>query len=227
MGRVLGKRKSVRFHLVAQKINVLFCLSAAESHSIHRQTKPHSSHHWKTLAEAEIDRDPSLLSRERGKAATLMQGAVDRSDVYKSVELSLDRLLAEHLGHVEATFREIRRAEVGEEVASEEQKRGNKTDEEYAAEADSRREAREEQKRKDEARKRREEEKEALKAEEAKKKAELEKLRRREERRKEEEAKAAKRAKDREANRAMIKKAEEDEQKRKTGAPREAGAGRS
>ena len=30
------------------------------------------------LAESEIDREPALLSRERGKAATLIEGAVDR-----------------------------------------------------------------------------------------------------------------------------------------------------
>ena len=132
------------------------------------------------LAETEIDRDPSLLSRDRGTAATLMQGAVDRSNIYQSVESSLDRLLAEHLAQVEATFREIRRAEIGESIAAEEQKRAAKTDEEYAVEAAARRDARAEQKRKEEARKRREEEKEALRAEEAKKKAELDKLRRRE-----------------------------------------------
>jgi hypothetical protein len=34
----------------------------------------------------QIDREPALLSRERGKAATLIEGAVDRGDVYKSVE---------------------------------------------------------------------------------------------------------------------------------------------
>lgn len=144
-----------------------------------------------------------------------MQGTVDRSDIYKSVESSLDRLLAEHLGHVEATIREIRRAEVGADAAAEEWKRGNKTDEEYAAEAAMRRVAREEQKKKDEARKRREEEKEMLRAEEAKKKAELERLRRREERRKEEAAKKASQAKDREANRALLRKAEEENERRR------------
>ena len=167
------------------------------------------------LAEAEIDRDPSLLSRDRGKAATLMQGAVDRSNIYKTVETSLDRLLAEHVGHVEATIREIRRMEIGEDAAAEEQKRGSKPDEEYAAEAEVRRRAREEQRKKDEARKRREEEKEKLRAEEAKKKAELDRLRRREERRKEEEAKEAKRKQDREANRALLRKVEEEEERKR------------
>ncbi|KAL8763202.1 MAG: hypothetical protein Q9184_000919 [Pyrenodesmia sp. 2 TL-2023] len=137
------------------------------------------------LADAEIDRDPSLLSRDRGKAATLMQGAVDRSDVYKTVEVSLDRLISAHLSHVLEAGREVRKAEIGEEAAAEEERRGAITDEEYAKDAAIRREARERQRKQDENRKRREEEKEQLRAEAMKKEAELDQLRRADERRRE------------------------------------------
>ncbi|KAI4243357.1 MAG: hypothetical protein L6R40_003529 [Gallowayella cf. fulva] len=132
------------------------------------------------LADAEIDRDPSLLSRDRRKAATLMQGAVDRSDIYKNVERCLDQLISEHLNHVLAAGRAIRKAELGAEEAAEEEKRGNITDEEYAKEAAKRREAREQQRRLDENRKRSEEEKERVKAEFKEKAAELERLRKKE-----------------------------------------------
>ncbi|KAL8687951.1 MAG: hypothetical protein Q9218_006013 [Villophora microphyllina] len=158
------------------------------------------------LADAEIDRDSSFLSRERGKAATLMQGAVDRSNVYKDVELSLDRLISEHLDHVLAAAREIRRAEIGEEAAAEEERRGNIPDEVYAEEAAARREARDKQRRKEEARKRREEEKQQLRLEAKEKEAELERLRKMDER-----LKARERRKEEDRKR----RAEEDEERRR------------
>lgn len=161
------------------------------------------------LAESEIEREPSLLSRDRGKAATLIQGAVERSTVYKHPEASFDALLAEHLHHVEAAAREIRKAEIGEEAATEEERLGSKTDEEYAAQSTIRREAREKIRKYEEAKKRREEEKERLIAEEKAKKAELDKLRKANERRKEHEAREAKRKADREAQRAIQKQEEE------------------
>ena len=86
------------------------------------------------LAETEIDRDPSLLSRDRGKAATLIEGAVDRSTIYKTVEANIDALIAEHVNHVELVARDVRKLEVGEDLAAEEERRGAKTDEEYARE---------------------------------------------------------------------------------------------
>ncbi|KAI4092585.1 MAG: hypothetical protein LQ344_003431 [Seirophora lacunosa] len=161
------------------------------------------------LADAEIDRDPSLLSRDRGKAATLMQGAVDRSDIYKSVELSLDRLISKHLDHILAAGREIRKAEIGEEAAAEEEKRGNIPDETYAKDAAARRDARERQRKQEENRKRREEEKEQLRAEALKKEAELEKLRRADERRRE------KKAREEQLQEERRKRAEEDAARRK------------
>ena len=145
------------------------------------------------LAEAEIDRDPSLLSRDRGKAATLMQGAVDRSDIYKSVEKTLDELIAKNIDHILKAGREIRIAEVGKEVAAEEEKRGSKSDEQYAQEIAIKRHERIRARKQEEARKRREDEKEALRAEEAQKMKELERLRSQDERRREREAIRAKR----------------------------------
>jgi len=157
------------------------------------------------LAEAEIDRDPSLLSRDRGKAATLMQGAVDRSDIYKNVEKALDDLIAKNIDHIIKAGREIRRAEVGEEVAAEEEKRGSKSDEEYAKESAAKRQERARARKQEEARKRREDQKEALRLEEAQKLKELEKLRSQDERRKEREALRASRGSARRKPRDLTK----------------------
>ncbi|CAF9908264.1 hypothetical protein IMSHALPRED_006625 [Imshaugia aleurites] len=145
------------------------------------------------LAEAGIERDPSLLSRDRGKAATLMSGVVDRSDIYKSVEKTLDALIAKNINHLLQAGREIRRADVGVDIAAAEEKRGNKTDEEYAKEAAVRKEERARERKREEARKRREEEKDRLRAEEAKHMKEIEKLQSQNERRKEREAARAER----------------------------------
>lgn len=141
-----------------------------------------------------------------------MQGAVDRSDIYKGVELSLDALIAEHISRVYNAGREIRRAEVGEEIAMQEEKRGGKTDEEYAKESIVRCELREKTRKQEEARKRREEEMERLRAEEKKKKLELEKLRSVDEKRREEEAKEARREKEREAQRDLAKQLEQEKE---------------
>ncbi|KAL8951432.1 MAG: hypothetical protein Q9222_002593 [Ikaeria aurantiellina] len=173
------------------------------------EAKKSFNEHLNELADAEIDRDPSLLSRDRGKAATLLQGAVDRSDIYKSVEISLDRLLSDHLNYILAAGREIRKADIGEEAAAEEQRRGTITDEEYAKEAAAKRDVRERQKKQDEARKRREEEKEQLRIATMKQEAELEKLRKMDERRREREAREEKLKEERR------KRAEEEEERRK------------
>lgn len=157
------------------------------------------------IAEAEIDRDPSLLSRDRGKAATLMQGAVDRSDIYGSIEQSLDDLISKNIDHIVKAGREIRRAEVGAEVALEEEKRGSKTDVEYAQEVAAQRKERIRAQKQEEARKRREDEKDALRQEEAKKLKELEELRYQDEKRREREALRASRDAGRKKPRDMTK----------------------
>jgi hypothetical protein len=90
------------------------------------------------VAEKEIEKDPALLGRERGKAATLISGAVERSGVYQNVESRLDLEIAKHLDVVLESVREIRKADVGAEKAHEEELRGNKTDADYAEETEKR-----------------------------------------------------------------------------------------
>ena len=166
------------------------------------------------LAEAEIDRDTSLLSRDRGKAATLMQGAVDRSDIYQDVEKALDELISRNMHHIITVGREIRVAEVGEDVAGEEQNKGSRTDEQYEQEAAVKRQERIRLRKQEETRKRREEEKELLRAQEAEKLKELEKLRSQDEKRKEREAiRAAREAELERRKRKIMPSKEEPEQK--------------
>ena len=90
------------------------------------------------VAEKEIDKDPNLLSRDRGKAATLIHGALDRSGIYSDVEARIDNEIAKHLDVVVDVVREIRKVDVGGEQAVEEAQRGSKTDEEYRAETEAR-----------------------------------------------------------------------------------------
>ena len=91
-----------------------------------------------SVAEEQIENDPSLLGRERGKAATLIQGALDRSGVYQDVESRIDAEVAKHLDAVIGAVREIRAQDVGEEQAGQEEMKGGKTDDEYRAETDAR-----------------------------------------------------------------------------------------
>ena len=127
------------------------------------------------LAESAIDREPALLSRERGKAATLIEGVVDRGDVYKSVEDSIDQLASKHLDFILESVREIRCQDVGEEVAARELELGNKTDADYEAYVSVLREEREKVWREEERKQREiEEEEKRIRDEERKKKRELE-----------------------------------------------------
>ena len=90
------------------------------------------------VADSEIDKNPGLLSRDRDTAAALINGALDRSGIYKDVEAHVDRELAKHLDMVLASVRELRRKEVGEEQAAAEEQRGSKTDEDYERETEGR-----------------------------------------------------------------------------------------
>ncbi|XXH00196.1 hypothetical protein Hte_006538 [Hypoxylon texense] len=86
------------------------------------------------VAEQELERNPSqLLTLERRKAATLIDGALDRSGVYQKADEVLDQLI--DVQAIETRMRELRQAEIGIEAAREEQLRGSKTDEAYAAES--------------------------------------------------------------------------------------------
>ncbi|KAK5449853.1 hypothetical protein LTS15_008425 [Exophiala xenobiotica] len=166
------------------------------------------------IAEAEIEKDPNLLSRERGKAATLIQGAVDRSGIYQDVESRIDTEIAKHLSTVLDAVRDIRKADVGAGVAAEEEQRGCKTDEQYKAETENRAAERdrnrsrmeqllretaelkakikqeEERKRKKEEAKREEEERKKREAEEEERKLARQKRREEEEKREAERVKA-------------------------------------
>ncbi len=97
------------------------------------------------LAELELERDSSLLARDRGKATNLIEGAVDRSGIYKSIEHDVDAFISKHLHVLTETLRELRKSEVGEEVAALEEKAGMKSDEEYARDAEHRQQVRESQ----------------------------------------------------------------------------------
>ncbi|EPS25793.1 hypothetical protein PDE_00729 [Penicillium oxalicum 114-2] len=135
------------------------------------------------LAESEIEREPAHLSRERGKAATLIEGAVDRSDVYKNVEESINTIASKHLDAILETVRAIRREDVGEKTASKEELSGSKTDEDYEAFVRARREERDKTWR-EEMRKQKEleEEQRRIREEEQRKKREAERQKEEEER---------------------------------------------
>ncbi|KAJ5491122.1 hypothetical protein N7539_002689 [Penicillium diatomitis] len=135
------------------------------------------------LAESEIEREPAHLSRERGKAATLIEGAVDRSDVYKNVEESINALASKHLQSILDTVRAIRREDVGEEIASKEEASGSKTDDDYEAFVQAKREERDKIWR-EEMRKQKEleEEQRRVREEEQRKKREMERQKEEEER---------------------------------------------
>ncbi|KLJ12407.1 hypothetical protein EMPG_12569 [Blastomyces silverae] len=170
------------------------------------------------MAESEIDRDPSLLSRERGKAATLIEGAVDRSDLYKSVEGAIDAISSNHLDYILDSLRTIRRQEVGEEMAALEEERGSRADEYYGREVKTKRNEREIAWLKElEKQKQREIEEAKARAEELRKQRELEKQREEEERKKKlelEEKRRAERDKIREERRLLEEQREKEREER-------------
>ncbi|GFG27488.1 nipped-B-like protein B [Aspergillus udagawae] len=170
------------------------------------------------LAESEIDREPELLSRERGKAATLIEGAVDRSDVYKKAEKLIDALASNHLQFILDSVRDIRRQQVGDELAAKEEQAGNKTDEDFAAQIKAKREIREREWQETVRKQRELEEQEARrKAEEERKKREIERQKEEEERarRKErEEQRRAERERQREEERRLEEQREKERQER-------------
>ncbi|KAJ9273238.1 hypothetical protein DTO212C5_823 [Paecilomyces variotii] len=165
------------------------------------------------LAESEIEREPALLSRERGKAATLIEGAVDRSDIYKNVESTIYALMQNHLDSILSSIREIRRQEVGEEIATQEERSGNKTDEDFARQVKEKRDEREKI-RQEELRKQKEveEEKAKAKAEEQRKQREIQRRKEEEEAAKEKEREEQRRA-ERERIREERRRLEDEREK--------------
>ena len=61
----------------------------------------------------------------------MIEGAVDRSDVYKTVEKTLDALAAQHLPTILESIRGIRRHDIGDERALREEIAGSTADEDY------------------------------------------------------------------------------------------------
>lgn len=142
----------------------------------------------KKVAIDTLENNPSLLSSTRKKSAILVEGHIERSDVYQKAEEQIRQLLLrEHVGSIEGGIRELRVAEVGAEQAELEKTKGSKTDEEYAQEAAVRRNEREER-RLEQERIREEERQKELAAENARREKERKEM---EERRAEREARKA------------------------------------
>lgn len=91
------------------------------------------------LVDAQLERNPALLSKDRRQAAPLVEGAVERSEIYRIAEADVDKLIDGYVMDAEERLREIRRKDVGDDVAEGEQKKGAKTDEEYKLESQTRR----------------------------------------------------------------------------------------
>ncbi|KHJ32802.1 putative arginine rich protein [Erysiphe necator] len=95
-------------------------------------------------AEIELEKnDYDLLKKSRSAAQALIHGAVERAGVYCDAEQQIDALIDSHIAEIENGIRNIRKNDVGEEIAAAEFARGGKTDEQYAEEARQKREARE------------------------------------------------------------------------------------
>ncbi|KAJ4362565.1 Nucleosomal histone H3-Lys79 methylase [Neocucurbitaria cava] len=186
----------------------------------------------KELVDSETDRNPSLLSRDPKMATTLIEGAGERSAIYGNIMTTVNTLL-DRLIETQGLpkMREYRIQEIGAEAAAEEEKRGSKTEEEWAQEADARRQEREairekelekerEKEREERAKKeeRRRREKEEDEAREKARQEEKERRRKeREEREKEEEERRRldreRVEKEREEERLRLKKEREEHEK--------------
>ncbi|KAK4632197.1 hypothetical protein CLAFUW4_03911 [Fulvia fulva] len=92
----------------------------------------------------EIDRDPiKYLKPDRRIAAPLLEGSAARGDVYGKTEQDVDAYIDQYMQNAEQALRGIRADEVGGELANEEYRKGLKSDDAYAEEADARRQDRE------------------------------------------------------------------------------------
>ncbi|KAG7105828.1 hypothetical protein HYQ44_014528 [Verticillium longisporum] len=96
------------------------------------------------VAELEVERNPGqLLTLDRGKAAALIDGALERSGVYHKAEAVIARLIDKDA--IEDRIRQLRRADIGDDEAAAEQARGARTDDEYHQDTLDRRAAREQE----------------------------------------------------------------------------------
>ncbi|KAF7570691.1 COMPASS-Shg1 multi-domain protein [Pyrenophora tritici-repentis] len=179
----------------------------------------------KDLVERETDRNPSLLSKDPRMATTLIEGAGERSDIYgnimNTVNTLLDRLIQEQ---GLPKMREYRIQEIGAEAAAEEEKRGSKTEEEWAQEAEARRERREARQR--EEREKEDEERRRKDRERIDKEREEERLRLKKEREEHEKSREARLKKIREEDAERERRIQE-ELDRDRGGRRRGGRGRS
>ncbi|KAF1831919.1 hypothetical protein BDW02DRAFT_571570 [Decorospora gaudefroyi] len=159
----------------------------------------------KELVDRETDRNPSLLSKDPRMATTLIEGAGERSDIYgnimNTVNTLLDRLIEEQ---GLPKMREYRTQEIGAEAAAEEEKRGSKSEEEWAREAEARRQEREA---------RREKELEAEREREREERAKKEERKRRE--REEDEAREKARQEEKERRRKEREQREKEDEERR------------
>lgn len=92
---------------------------------------------------SEIERDAvKYLKPDRRIAAPLLEGAAARAEVYLRTEEDVDKYLAGYMADAERKLRVIRIAEIGEEAAAEEARKGVISDDVYAEESEVRRQQR-------------------------------------------------------------------------------------
>ncbi|KAF2225841.1 complex proteins associated with Set1p component shg1-domain-containing protein [Elsinoe ampelina] len=153
-----------------------------------------------TFTDDEIDKDPiKYLGKDRRLAAPLLEGAAARANIYPTTEVEISDYISKYLEQAETALREVRNKEIGEDAAREERKKGAKSDEAYAAEAEVRRQGRARKhaeelriKKKKEAELAKKRQLEALQARAAELSKETERLQREQKRRAEREAARAK-----------------------------------
>src|SRR5947207_788687 len=81
-----------------------------------------------TLVEAEIAKDTALLTRDRTKAGMLIEGAIERTDIYRDVEERVDRLLEERRKELEDMVRMVSDEALGKKKEAEEKKQSQTDD---------------------------------------------------------------------------------------------------
>lgn len=188
-----------------------------------QEAKSRMTQSLEELTETEIDRQANyLLSKERRQAAALLEGAAERSDIYRTAENDIDKLVQELLTQAEDAMRDIRRKEIGEEAAVIEAERGSRTEEDYVREFEERRQARIQAAEEESEKIKQKEREEKQKAEEERRKRKEEEEAREKELEKEQEEREAKRKAEREEREAKRQaEREEKERERERGYERE------
>ncbi|KAF2104828.1 hypothetical protein NA57DRAFT_71033 [Rhizodiscina lignyota] len=162
------------------------------------------------IVESETDRDPSLLAKDRRIAAPLIEGSAERSDIYRVVEDKVNQFVQELLVDAEQQLRAIRRQDVGEETAANEQRIGSKTEEEWAQEAEARRNERVEALEEEKEKERRRDREERKKVEDERRKRREEEEAREKERKEREDRRRAEREAEREREKERERKRQEE-----------------